>query len=70
MDFRNYLTHNEAAARKEMSPELFRFYIKTDRGPEPELFKGRLYYTKDVMDNWEPEKKTAKKQRKNDRKTS
>lgn len=50
----NILTIPEAAKLKNMPPELLRYYINHNRGPDYFTFKERRYMHREDVIAWEP----------------
>jgi hypothetical protein len=53
------LTPSEAAEKAKMSPQLFRYYVRNDRAPEPIIIKGSAYFDNNQIKNWVLEKSSA-----------
>jgi hypothetical protein len=49
------LTPSEAAKKAKMSPQLFRYYVRNDRSPEPIIIRGSTYFDKNEIADWIPD---------------
>ena len=55
IDKEDLLSPSQAAKEAKMSPQLFQYYVRNDRSPEPIIIGGKAFFDKNEIENWIPD---------------